>query len=97
MRSHGVTTGTTADGFRRLEVITGVGRRRRWSDEGGGQTTLAIIHRWALDGHGIMLRSFWDVAEGLFSTRLSRSPKVRVLIRLLTDRLVREGRAQDDS
>ena len=22
-----------ADGFRRLEVITGVGRRRRWSDE----------------------------------------------------------------
>ena len=24
---------TKADGFRRLEVITGVGRRRRWSDE----------------------------------------------------------------
>ena len=27
------TASTKADGFRRLEVITGVGRRRRWSDE----------------------------------------------------------------
>lgn len=75
-----------------------------------------IIHRWALDGHGIMLRSLWDVAEGLASgqlvrvleeygqeadvwavypTRLSRSPKVRVLVRFLTDRLVGEDRAQD--
>ena len=33
MRTHGATTGTKADGFRRLEVITGVGRRRRWSAE----------------------------------------------------------------
>ena len=33
MRTHGRTTGTNDDGFRRLEVITGVGRRRRWSDE----------------------------------------------------------------
>jgi transposase len=33
MRSHSSTTSTKADGFRRLEVITGVGRRRRWSDE----------------------------------------------------------------
>src|SRR5919205_3145756 len=32
MRNHGTTTGTN-DGFRRLEVITGVGRRRRWTDE----------------------------------------------------------------
>jgi transposase len=31
MRNHGRTTGTNGDGFRRLEVITGVGRRRRWS------------------------------------------------------------------
>ena len=31
MRNHGRTTGTNADGFRRVEVITGVGRRRRWS------------------------------------------------------------------
>ena len=33
MRSHGSTTSTKADGFRRVEVITGVGRRRRWTDE----------------------------------------------------------------
>src|SRR5688572_32385703 len=33
MRSHGRTGSTKADGFRRFEVITGVGRRRRWSDE----------------------------------------------------------------
>jgi transposase len=33
MRTHGSTTSTKADGFRRLEVITGIGRRRRWSDE----------------------------------------------------------------
>ena len=33
MRTHGTTTSTNDDGFRRLEVITGVGRRRRWSDE----------------------------------------------------------------
>src|SRR5215217_6530393 len=33
MRSHGSTTSTKVDGFRRLEVITGVGRRRRWSAE----------------------------------------------------------------
>ena len=26
-------TSTNDDGFRRLEVITGVGRRRRWTDE----------------------------------------------------------------
>src|SRR5687768_16232349 len=33
MRTHSHTTPTKADGFRRLEVITGVGRRRRWSDK----------------------------------------------------------------
>ena len=33
MRTHGSTTSTKADSFRRLEVITGVGRRRRWSLE----------------------------------------------------------------
>ena len=33
MRNHSSTTSTKADGFRRFEVITGVGRRRRWSDE----------------------------------------------------------------
>ena len=33
MRNHSATTSTSADGFRRIEVITGVGRRRRWTDE----------------------------------------------------------------
>ena len=33
MRNHSSTTSTKADGFRRIEVITGVGRRRRWTDE----------------------------------------------------------------
>src|SRR3954465_8553505 len=33
MSKHSSTTGTKADSFRRFEVITGVGRRRRWTDE----------------------------------------------------------------
>jgi transposase len=33
MRNHSHSTGTNGDSFRRLEVITGVGRRRRWSLE----------------------------------------------------------------
>ena len=33
MRTHSRTTSTKADSFRRVEVITGVGRRRRWTDE----------------------------------------------------------------
>src|SRR3954468_19300684 len=33
MRTHSTTTSTKADSFRRFEVITGVGRRRRWSLE----------------------------------------------------------------
>jgi transposase len=33
MRTHSSTTSTKADEFRRLEVITGVARRRRWTDE----------------------------------------------------------------
>ena len=33
MHTPGSTTSTKADGFRRVEVITGVGRRRRWSDD----------------------------------------------------------------
>src|SRR3712207_3673532 len=33
MRNCGRTNSTNADSFRRLEVITGVGRRRRWSLE----------------------------------------------------------------
>ena len=32
----------------------------------------AVIHRWALDGHGIMLRSLWDVGEALADGRLQQ-------------------------
>lgn len=31
-----------------------------------------IIHQWALDGHGIILRSIWDVSSSLKSGRLVR-------------------------
>ncbi len=33
MRAHRVTPGVKADRARRLEVLTGVGRRRRWTEE----------------------------------------------------------------
>ena len=33
MRNSSRTDSTNADSFRRVEVITGVGRRRRWTDE----------------------------------------------------------------
>ena len=33
MSNHSSTTSTKADSFRRIEMITGVGRRRRWTDE----------------------------------------------------------------
>ena len=33
IRNHSTTPSTKADSFRRVEVITRVGRRRRWSDE----------------------------------------------------------------
>jgi transposase len=33
MRAHRVTPGAKADSFRRIEVVTGIGRRRRWTAE----------------------------------------------------------------
>jgi transposase len=33
MRTTSHTNSTKADSFRRIEIITGVGRRRRWTDE----------------------------------------------------------------
>jgi hypothetical protein len=49
MRNHGPTTGTNADNFRRLEVITGIDRRRRWSvtvvssGDGRGGTRFVLV------------------------------------------------------
>src|SRR4051812_50061593 len=58
MRTHGTTTSTSDDGFRRVEVITGVGRRRRWTDEekawivaeslGPASTVSAVARRYGL-------------------------------------------------
>src|SRR3954471_4798639 len=58
MRTHGATTDTSDDGFRRVEVITGVGRRRRWTDEekawivaeslDPATTTSAVARRYGL-------------------------------------------------
>src|SRR5438309_312394 len=58
MRNDSATTGTSDDGFRRLEVITGVGRRRRWTDEekawivaeslDPATTTSAVARRYGL-------------------------------------------------
>ncbi|MDY7579850.1 LysR substrate-binding domain-containing protein [Herbaspirillum sp. RTI4] len=31
-----------------------------------------IIHQWAVDGHGIILRSIWDVADSVTSGQLTR-------------------------
>ena len=58
MRTHGTTTSTSDDSFRRVEVITGVGRRRRWTDEekawivaeslDPATTTSAVARRYGL-------------------------------------------------
>src|SRR3954465_6093386 len=58
MRNHSSTTSTKADGFRRIEVITGIGRRRRWTDEekawivaeslDPATTTSAVARRYGL-------------------------------------------------
>jgi transposase len=58
MRTHSTTTSTKADEFRRIEVITGVGRRRRWTDEekawivaeslGPATTVSAVARRYGL-------------------------------------------------
>ena len=31
-----------------------------------------VVRTWAIEGHGIMLRAVWDVAEGLASGQLVR-------------------------
>src|SRR4029450_6934101 len=58
MSTPSTTTSTKADGFRRVEIITGVGRRRRWTDEekawigaeglGPATTVSAVARRYGL-------------------------------------------------
>ena len=67
MRTHGTTTSTSDDGFRRLEVITGVGRRRRWTDEekawivaeslDPATTTSAVARRYGLHPSQLFVRA----------------------------------------
>ena len=62
MRTHGTTTSTSDDGFRRIEVITGVGRRRRRSLEDKARvvaesldpatTASAVARRYGLHATG---------------------------------------------
>src|SRR5215212_9853842 len=44
MRTPSSTTGTKADSFRRFEVITGVGRRRRWTDAEKARIVAESLH-----------------------------------------------------
>src|SRR5947199_10161455 len=65
MRTHSATTGTNAGEFRRIEVITGVGRRRRWTDEDKARivaesldpatTSSAVARRYGLH-QGVVMR-----------------------------------------
>src|SRR3954447_12686607 len=87
MRTHSATTSTKVDGFRRLEVITGVGRRRRWSDEDKARivaksldpatTSSAVARRYGLHKNRSQIGSF----------DRSRAPGVRKL----TDRASNPG------
>ena len=68
MRNHGRTDSTNADSFRRVEVITGVGRRRRWSLEEKARivaesldpatTSSAVARRYGL--HASQLFVWWQ-------------------------------------
>ena len=65
MRTHSHTPGTNGDSFRRLEVITGVGRRRRWSLEDKARivaesldqatTASAVARRYGLHASQLLL------------------------------------------
>ena len=81
MRNHSPTTSTNADSFRRLEVITGVGRRRRWSGRGEGAD------------RGREPRPGDDLLGGGPALRAAREPALRLAAAAATERIVgRDGR-----
>jgi transposase len=65
MRTHRHTTGTNVDSFRRVEVITGAGRRRRWTLEEKARlvaesldpatTASAVARRYGLHASQLLL------------------------------------------
>ncbi len=92
MRTHSTTTSTKADSFRRLEVITGVGRRRRWSDEDKARivaesldpatTASAVERRYGLHANQLFVWAVRVSARG-------RAPEVYVADPLVPDPLPR--------
>ena len=76
------TTSTKADGFRRVEVITGVGRRRRWTDEEKAwivaesldpATTVSAVAR----RYGLHASQLFTWRQQLASTGRARGSRVR--------------------
>ena len=74
MRTPSATTSAKADEFRRLEVITGVARRRRWTDEEKAwivaesldpATSVSAVVRVGADVDAAALRRVLEVVRGL--------------------------------
>jgi LysR family transcriptional regulator, transcriptional activator for dmlA len=68
----GIRQGDEAYGSWRLEIGTGSRRRTETVKTRGNLTTNdgEIAVRWALDGHGILMRAEWDIARHLRSGQL---------------------------
>jgi hypothetical protein len=69
MRSYSTTTSTKADSFRRLEVITGVGRRRRWTDEEKSAINVSDANR--------LLHRDWHTAKKILESLVTRGILMR--------------------
>src|SRR5918994_568179 len=77
MRNYSATTGTNADSFRRMEVITGVGRRRRWTDEDKARIVAESLNP-ATTSSAVARRFSWpSPAEGV--VRLSAAQLATLL------------------
>lgn len=68
----GIRQGDEAHGLWRLSIGRGVRQRTEAVKTRGSLTTNdgEIAVRWALDGHGIVMRAEWDIADHLRSGRL---------------------------
>src|SRR3954464_5168343 len=78
MRTHGTTTGANHDSFRRIEVITGVGRRRRWTDEEKARIVASLVATAKLNGVD-PLAWLTDVLERVVSGRTKAHELGRLL------------------